>query len=164
MSLLSICPRITKANGRLIARTAWCLRILFFGTFYREVTVEPHKKTVTVVSRYFWLFRRRRRIRFPAIQAVTYGYSDLSQGSVTSASRDSVDWFTVGLRFIDDSEMHLFSFLGDGTFVNESNFPDWMYWEEFLFDHTGTQEKESRVFVDLLSKLIGVTVVPPGSS
>ena len=39
--------------------------------------------------------------------------------------------------------------------------PDWLYWNEYTFDLSGSQDKESRMFVDLLSKMIGVTVVPP---
>ena len=33
-----------------------------------------------------------------------------------------------------------------------------MYWEDFLFDTSGTQEQESKRFVNVLSKMIGVEV------
>jgi len=35
-----------------------------------------------------------------------------------------------------------------------------MYWEDFAFDLSGTQERESKAFVELVCKMIGVTVVP----
>jgi hypothetical protein len=57
--------------------------------------------------------------------------------------------------------LHLFNFIGDGTFSNNGPFPNWLYWDEFAFDLSGSQEKESRVFVDLLSKMVGVKIVPP---
>ena len=82
-------------------------------------------------------------------------------GSAFSFAHDSFDWFTVGLRLKGDSEFRLFNFIGDGTFGNTGPFPDWLYWDEFAFDFSGSQDKESRVFVDLLSKMIGVKVVPP---
>jgi len=52
-------------------------------------------------------------------------------------------------------------FIGEGTFGNEGPFPDWCYWDEFALDISGSQEDESRVFADVLSKIIGVQVVPP---
>jgi hypothetical protein len=54
--------------------------------------------------------------------------------------------------------VHLFHFYGEGTFVNNSPFPDWCYWEEYLLDMSGTQESESRTFVDLLQKMLNVPV------
>jgi hypothetical protein len=38
----------------------------------------------------------------------------------------------------------------------------WLYWDEFLFDQSGTQEQESRAFVEMLSKMMGVSIIPPG--
>ena len=69
-----------------------------------------------------------------------------------------------GLRFFDDREVGLFSFFGDGAFVNDGPFPDWCYWSEFAFDMMGAQGKQSRLFVDLLSKMLGVEVQPPQDS
>lgn len=161
MRLFAICPRIKKHSGRIIATTAWRVRLLFLGTIYRKVVIDAANKTISIFSCYLWLIRLRRAIPFSKVRAVTYGYEDMSPDSLLSYAHDSYDWFTVGLRFNDDSEMHLFNFIGEGTFSNNGPFPDWMYWEEFVFDITGSQEKESRVFVDVLSKIIGVKVVPP---
>jgi len=36
-----------------------------------------------------------------------------------------------------------------------------MYWEEYVTDFSGNQEKESRCFVDLLCQMTGKKVVPP---
>lgn len=161
MRLLAFCPRIRKDSDRIVATTAWRVRLLFLGTIYRQVVIDPAQKTVSIDSRYLWLIRRRKTVRFSEIHAVTYGYEDMSPAALFSFAHDSYDWFTVGLRFKDNTETHLFNFIGEGTFSNNGPFPDWIYWEEFVFDVSGSQEKESRVFVDVLSKMIGATVVPP---
>jgi len=129
------------------------------GTIYRKVVIDPQSSHLVVASRYLWFISRSREIPFSRIQAVTYGYEDTSIDF--SYSHDSFDWFTVGLRLTDETELHLFNFIGDGTFSNSGPLPDWLYWDEFAFDLSGSQEKESRVFVDLLSKMVGVKVVPP---
>ena len=73
---------------------------------------------------------------------------------------DSVDLFSVGLRLLSGEELHLFYFYGDGTFSNDGPWPDWLYWEDYVYDMSGTQERESRAYVDLLAKMIGVPVIP----
>jgi hypothetical protein len=156
---LSVCPRISKSKGKLVATTALLLRILTLGCLYRKVVVDPKRRRLTLSRRYFWLFFRRRRIRFEWIEAVTYGYQDWALGSSATWAHDSTDVFSVGLRLHGGNELRLFSFFGDGTFSNNGPLPDWLYWGNYLFDTSGTQEKESRLFVELLSRMIGVSVV-----
>jgi hypothetical protein len=161
--LFSVCPRVSKSEGKLVATTAWRLQILTLGCFYSKVVVDPKRRELTLYRRYFWLFPRRRRVRFEWIEAVTYGYQDWAVGGSWSWAHDSVDLFSVGLRLHGGSELRLFYFYGDGTFSNDGPLPDWLYWDDYLFDLSGTQEKESRGFVELLCKMIGVSVVPARS-
>jgi hypothetical protein len=56
--------------------------------------------------------------------------------------------------------VHLFSFFGDGTFTKDSPLPDWCYWDDFLFDVSGTQEQESRAFAEVLSKMVKAPIEP----
>ena len=151
--LLSIGPRICKDDGKLIATTGWRFGLLTLGTMLRRVEVDVAPQTVRIHSRYLWLFKRSRTIRFRNIQAVTYGYGDWSPNSFLSFAHDAIDVYSTGLRLQDEREVALFSFFGDGAFVNDGPFPDWCYWSEFAFDMMGTQGKESRLFVDLLSKI-----------
>ena len=140
---------------------AWRVRLLLLGLVYRKVVIDPAKRVVAVSSRSLWLFRKEHKIPFAQIDAVTYGYEDASPDQILSFAHDSFDWFTVGLRMKDRSEIRLFNFVGEGSFINDGPLPDWMYWDQSLFDVSGSQQKESRVFVDLLSKIIGVSVVRP---
>lgn len=159
MRLLALCPRIRKHDDCILVTTAWRSSVLSLGTIYRKVVIDPQNRKLVIASRYLWLISRSREIRFSEILAVTYGYEDTSLD--LDFGHDSFDWFTVGLRLKDDSELRLFNFIGEGTFTNTGPFPDWCYWDEFAFDLSGSQDKESRTFVDLLCKMIGVKVVPP---
>ena len=163
MRLLALCPRIKKEPGpRVVATTALRVRILLLGLLIRKIVIDPTEKTIQISSRYVWLFRRQRTIRFSDVQAVTYGYEDLmSYESYFSYGHDSFDWFTVGLRLKDKSETRLFNFIGEGTFNNEGPLPDWLYWGESAFDVSGSQDKESRVFAELLSNLVQAPIAAP---
>jgi hypothetical protein len=160
-SLLSVGPRIRKDRGRLVAWTSWRISLMTLGTVHRRVTVDPGKQAVFIRDWYAWVFPRRRRIPFGSIAAVTYGYQDLAAWPGAWAHQAS-DWFSVGLRLQSRKPVRLFSFSGEGAFTNDGPFPDWCYWDHLVLDFSGTQESESRVFAELLSKMIGVPVEPPG--
>jgi hypothetical protein len=110
---------VSKRGSRLVASTAWRLRVLTLGWLYRQVLVDPEKQEIRIYRRYFWAFPWRHRIRFGAIETVTYGYEDWAAGSTLAWAHDSVDLFSVGLRLQSGEELHLFYFYGDGTFSNE---------------------------------------------
>lgn len=160
LPFLSVGPRIQKEGGRLVATTAWKTRLLTLGMLNRTVNVDPAQQTITIRDRTAWFFKRRRRIGFGVIRAVTYSYEDLTVGAALQWTYDSSDLFRVGVRLESLEDIHLFSFYGRGTFVNEGPLPDWLYWSEYAFDLSGTQESESRAFVELLSSMIGVPVTP----
>src|SRR5262245_22082129 len=140
--LLSVCPRVRKAKGKLIASTAWRLRILTLGLTLRTVVIDRIEEVVRIRRRYFWLLTRKRKIPFEAVRVVSYDYQDLSIGSLWSWAHDSLDLFSVGLRLHGGRDVHLFNFFGEGTFQNDGPLPDWWYWDDFAFDMSGTQETE----------------------
>ncbi len=158
--LFSLCPRIRKDEDRLVASTPWRLRLLTLGTFFRQVIVDPDRKEVIIRRRYFWLFPRERRIPFEAVRGVTYGYQDVTPGASWFWAHDSTDLFRVGLKLDRLDEVHLLSFFGDGTFTNDGPLPDWFYWENYLFDLSGIQERESRAYAELLSKMLNAAIEP----
>jgi hypothetical protein len=61
---------------------------------------------------------------------------------------------------VGGEEVRLFYFVGDGAFQNDSPLPDWWYWEDYALDRVGSQDRESRMFVQLLSQIIGVAILP----
>jgi len=157
--LLSYCPRVRKVDDKLVASTAYRDRMFTLGTVFRQVTVDPAKKELVLYRRYFWLFTRTRRISFQDVRAVTYTYQDWNASSLAWA-QDSYDLYAVGLRLHNDDEAHLFYFRGAGSFSNEGPLPDWLYWPDFATDWTGNQDTESRAYVEVLQKMLGVSVMP----
>lgn len=158
--LFSLCPHVRKSKGKLTAATSWRLLVPTLGTVYRQVLVDPKQEVVCVRRRYLWLFARTRRIPFRSVKAIIYGYVDWGSSTFTKA-HDAFDLYHVGLRLHSGKELHLFYFLGDGEFRNDGVWPNWLYWEQYLLDFAGTQQRESHAFVELLGKMIGVPVEPP---
>src|SRR5262245_50262964 len=147
---LSVCPRIEASENCLTASSSGLVRVLSLGLYQRLVVVDEQARTVSLERRFAGLARRR-TIIFLAITAVTYGYEDAVFGKSLMLTHDSVDRFTVGLRLVGGEQVHIFSFIGDGTFGNDGPLPDWMYWKDFAMDCSGTQEKEARLYAQLLS-------------
>jgi hypothetical protein len=146
----------------LTASTSLVAICLTLGFCSRRVVIDRATKTVHITRRTAWFFMRTETIEFRRVAAVTYGYEDMSPLAFLGGAHDAVDKFVVGLKLIGADEMRLFSFIGDGVFTNDGPLPDCWYWEEIAMDFAGPQERESRMFVTLLSKLIGVTIAPSG--
>ncbi|MAT69315.1 MAG: hypothetical protein CMJ58_07285 [Planctomycetaceae bacterium] len=159
--LFSINPRLKVRGGNLVATTAWRVRVLTLDAWKRTVTVDAVQREIKIERRALWLFRKVRRFRFDWIEGVAYGYRDLTPLAFLQWAHDSLELFTARLQLIgDEDQVHLFHFFGEGTFVNDSPFPDWMMWSDFAYDATGTQDRDSRQFIDALSRAIGAPVVP----
>ena len=54
-SLLSVCPRIRKQGGRLVASTSLYFQILTLGLLHKHVTVDPKEEVVRIRRRWLWL-------------------------------------------------------------------------------------------------------------
>jgi hypothetical protein len=162
LSVLSICPRVAKQRGRLIASSAWRFRVLTLGLLQRQVIVDPKEQVVIIRRRVGWFFRQMRRIRFSWIKAIGYGYSDVSGNSTWTVwgTYKTADNFTVQLKLHGGDDVHLFYFYGEGPLNNAGPLPDWFYWDDYLLDLSGTQAQESRTFVELLSRMTGAPIEP----
>jgi len=143
-----------------MASTSWLVRILSLGFWWRQVVVDRQARTVSIEQRTAWFFRRQEVFSFAQVAAVTYGYEDVNPFAGFSVTHDAVDRYVVGIQIIGSDEVGLFYFLGDGVFTNDGPLPDWWYWDDYYTDFTGTQASESRLFVQLLSQMIGVTITP----
>lgn len=144
-----------------MASSSWVVLALGLGGWRKRVVVDLESREVSWEVRRFWFWTGRGSLRFDQIRAVTYGYeSAFSMPFQKWGAADTVDRFLVGLRPVVGDEVKLFSFLGDGGFTNNGVMPDWYHWKEFLLDYVGAQEGRSRMFVQLLSKAIGVKVEP----
>lgn len=154
-SLFSLGPKISREGRRLVARTSVPVLLLTLGLSYKRVVVDPAARAVTIERRFAGVFRTERRIPFDAIDAIVYQYGDLNPTTALGFTGDAVDRFAVGLRLRGSPyPVHLFSFVGEGSFQNTTIWPDWFYWEELAFDMRGTQEEESKVFVTLLEQVM----------
>lgn len=157
ISFLSITPRITKRDGKLVASTSLLGLLVSLTLLYREILIDPEEKSLTIRRRILWFVKTRRRVRFSNVAVISYEYEDWNPVSSMGFAGDSVDCFSVKLGLHDGSTLHLFRFFGEGTFANRDGlFPDWAYWDEYLFDVSGSQEEESKAYVDLLQHLLDV--------
>ena len=158
LSLLSMGPKISREEGRLVARTSLMGFLSSLTLLHRTVIVDPMKQAISIRRRLFWFFTSRKKIPFERVQSIVYTYDDWNSNTAFGGSDDSKDCFAVKLKLWSDRLVHLFNFYGEGTFVNNSAFPDWFDWDEYRVDLSGTQESESRMFVDLLQKILNVPV------
>lgn len=156
LPFLTLKPRIAKQGETLVIETSTLGLLLSLTMLWRRVEVDPQRKTVTVARRVCWLFGRRQVIPFHWIEANEYSYRDMNPITDLGGTGDVFDNFEIKLRLGKSGrQVHLCSFMGPGEFVNQSVWPDWVYWEEYAFDVAGTQTSESLALVEVLQKLTG---------
>ncbi|MGD0517448.1 MAG: hypothetical protein ABSA26_07935 [Thermoguttaceae bacterium] len=158
---LAICPKIRDEGDELSACTSIAGWLLSLTLIYRRVIVDADRKVVVIRRRLFWFFTGVKVVPFGHIQEIIYEYEDWGPFTSLGLTGDSKDCFSVNLRLVDDSTVHLFSFLGEGGFepglLNPLFSLRW-YLAKMFLAFSGSQEDASRQFVDRLENLIGVKV------
>jgi hypothetical protein len=156
-SLLSIAPRISKRDDKLVASTSLVGLLVSLTLLYREIVVDPKQEIITIRCRFLWFFKTRTQVRFSDVAAISYDYENWNLISGMGFTGDSLDCFSVKLGLHNGKYLHLFRFFGAGTFENRDGlYPDWVYWDDYLLDVSGSQEEDSRAYVNLLQHLLDV--------
>lgn len=149
LSVLSIGPRVRIENNRLVASTGWSFLIPTLGLWRKHLVVDPAARELDFTFSFFWLFWLRYRIPFHDVKEVIYRYDNIAPFHSFTAT-DALDCFKVGVVTNDRDEYIFFRWIGEGEFGNNSLWPDWCYWDQYMIDFKGTQDKESMVFFELL--------------
>ena len=150
-------PVVRKEGDLLIACSDWKSQLMSLGFGGRKLVVDPKQKIMRMIVRRFWFFRSSRRIEFDWVGEILYGYWNSSLGW---GAGQPDELFTVAIKLKTGETITLFRFFGEGDFVNNSLWPDWMYWEDAaLANYTrGNQERESLLFADVISRMVGVQI------
>ena len=142
----------------LVIESGWKTALLTLGGRKRRVTLDPINKIVRIQDRRFWAFTNRDVIAFDRVQEIILTYSDMLESNWVSHSEE--DLYRVGLWLKDGKDMILFRFYGQGDFVNNSIWPDWMMWDDILPGQVVQHDMHSTSLslADVLAKVIGVPV------
>ncbi|MBI1335165.1 MAG: hypothetical protein JST12_16680 [Armatimonadetes bacterium] len=151
-------PVIRAENPFLVIESGWRTALLTLGGRKRRVTIDPNNRIVRIQDRTFWFVRNNQVITFDRVQEVVYTYRDIMGSNWFSHTEE--DLFRVGLWLRDGKEVILFRFYGQGDFVNNSIWPDWMKWDEIIPGEIvrHNMESESQVLAGALGHMIGVPV------
>lgn len=151
-------PVIRREGVFLVVESGWRTSLLTLGGRHRRVTIDPQNKIIRIQDRRFWGFTKREVITFDRVNEIIYSYNDMMASNWIS--HDSEDLFRVGLWLLDGKEIILFRFYGQGEFINNSIWPDWMMWDDILPGQIvpHNMESESLVLADILAGMIGVPV------
>jgi hypothetical protein len=151
-------PNVRCEGSLLVIESGWRTAMLTLGGRPRRVSVDRQNRIIRIQDRRFWAFTNRDVIAFDRIQEIIYSYNDALESNWVS--HDSEDIFRVGLWLKDGKELILFRFFGQGEFVNNSLWPDWMMAGDILPGQIVTHDMDSQSIslADVLSKVVGVPI------
>lgn len=162
LPFLSAGPRVRVTTTSVVASTGYYAMLFSLASVLRNVRVDRRTQTIAIEDRFGWAFECNREIQFSEVRAVTYGYDDASLLHRTFSVGGAFDVYSVGLRLYDDEQVHLFRFMGPGTWTHEgllSDFEEVEPQSDALV--TGSQDGDSLVWAELVSKMVGVPIRPP---
>ena len=156
--ITTVHPDVQRNKHLLIAKTPWQWRLLTLGAFGRELRIDPRIKLIYFFSHRFWFFRQRQSFAFDQVASVCYRYKDINPPRFFPTSYQEADIFEVGFKLRNGREVSIFTFMGRGSFVNNTMMPNWLFWEDFALAQlsAGDQETESLAFANTVAGLIGV--------
>lgn len=150
---LSTGPRLRVRDHVLLARTSVSFLVCTLGLCFKSLEADPARRRITFRMRFLWLFWWTWEISFDDIAEIHYRYTNLVPfGDYIAA--DSIDCYAVVIERRDRSEVLMFRWIGQGLFANNSGLPEFLYWEDLIFDMQGTQKQESLVFFEALKAMI----------
>jgi len=155
---LTLQPRVQLRGRRLTATTSGLLTWLALGAYALRVHVDGDAQYVHVHKRSFWFFTHSRVVPFKQILRIRYGYDGLptswdSFGNI----HDEVERFRVSLELHSSEQVHLGSFVGEGAAGSFTT----LLTGDSLVDLAGTQDLDSRRFVEQLCAITGATLSGP---
>ena len=156
--MTTVHPNVQRKNSVLIASTPWQWQLATLGASNRELRIDPRTKLVYFFTRSFWFSKHKQHFAFDQVAHVYYRYVDMSPPAYMPIAYREADIFQVGFMMKNGREIKLFTFMGRGSFVNNTRMPDWLYWEDFAIARltAGNQETESLAFANTISLLVGV--------
>lgn len=151
-------PIIRREGVFLVIESDWRTSLLTLGGRKRRVSVDPKNRIIRIQDRRFWAFTSNQVITFDRVKEIIYTYADMMESNWVSHTEE--DLYRVGLWLQDGKEIILYRYYGQGDYVNNSIWPDWMRWDDILpgmiVKHD--MESESLMLADLLSAMIGVPI------
>ena len=139
------CPRVWTAGRRLCAQCPLITRAVTLFSYDRLMVADRATKTVTLHSRWLWLFRRQKTVSFAEIDYVDQQYQEVVQSS--DNHHDTRQIFRVHLRLKNGKpRFELFRFSGMmSTWTDGVNSP----------------RQAAVAFMELLAETLGVPAGPP---
>ena len=157
---LAVSPRVWRDGPVLHARTRGRHRLLTAFAYDRHLIVDPTLRQITLTVRRYWVSVSSETHDFDDVAALEYRYARMPTeiGMTLQGGQwtDSVNWYvvTLVLRTARDP-VTLFRFAGEGS---EGTGWSGTILGDDLVDLEGTQEVESREFVNTLRRLLKVPV------
>ena len=152
---LALKPLTSLKDGRLTIDTPMLARAVTLGAYRKTVVVDPESGCISFRTR--WLGKTSHRVvAFSEIERLDYSFDETGRntGSPWMGSRDSTEWFTIGIVLKGSrEEIVICRVIGEGS-VDYG-------WESVLagddyYDYRGDQQERSLGLVKLLQAMTGL--------
>jgi hypothetical protein len=148
-------PQISRRGSVVVLQSCWRTSLLTLGARKRRVELDPVRRIVKIYDRRWWVAVSSQVIPFDRIKEVVFACLNTNSTSWTAGAGES---YVLGLTVPPQRHtLFLFNLQGDGEFVNDGPWPDWMYAEEIAAGALvkNTRDDEARNVADVLARMTG---------
>lgn len=163
LRVLTLRPSIRVEDGVLVIKTGMLVGL--FTLFLRSISTEirPVERRIVQRRRLGYFFTTQTVLEFDDIRYLDYGFGSFGTEWGWSfegwGRQDQVETFYIDIVSRDDERLRVCAFRGEGAVM--TGWGGVLLSEDSLLDVSGTQEGESRQFVNYLAKVLDVPVGQP---
>lgn len=153
--VLSPRPKISRKGPMLVIQTCWRTSLFTLGARKRRVELDAGRRIVRIHDRRWWVAVSGQVIPFDRIEEVVFACRNANDTSWTAGAGED---YILGLKVPPQRHtLILFNLQGDGSFVNDGPWPDWMYAEEIAAGALvpNSRDDEARNVADVLARMTG---------
>ena len=137
-------PKVRLEENQLVACTSFFVQLICLFSYCKVVCADKSRQTLTIKTRFLWLFSKIRTIPLSRIREIDYSYRYFPlQWDFWRGVSERFERFIVSVELVSPPEnVKLFSFSG---YENEG----------LIFYFKGSQDSTSKSYIDLLKDFTG---------
>ena len=156
-------PSIRETKSSIIIKTGFLTKLYTLFFYTQKIEIIPSIRKIKISKTFAWVFPVYNQLDFDDVWYIEYAFksSGTDWGYTSSGYKnlDEMEKFSILLVTKNEKKHFVCSFSGEGAV--STGWSGILIGHDDIIDYEGTQENESKQFVEYLCKILDVTLGKP---